>query len=136
MSYFRFFRCTECGSEYALDEVRYLCPSCSRDYRPGMPLRGVLEAVFDYVRIAKHLYKSSKDIGTLREVFSAIDTKFYPPLPVGNTPLFRIERLGRKVGLSELYIKNDGVNPSGSYKDRASQLVVAEAIRLGIEEIV
>ncbi|MCC6132517.1 MAG: threonine synthase, partial [Acidobacteria bacterium] len=54
-----------------------------------------------------------------------------PPLPVGGTPLARVDLLASELGLFALSVKNDGLNPSGSLKDRASFLVVAEARRLG-----
>jgi threonine synthase len=50
---------------------------------------------------------------------------------VGWTPLYRAERLGKALGLSQLYIKDDGRNPTGSSKDRASAVVVARALELG-----
>ena len=131
MNHFRHWRCTTCGAEYARDEVRYLCPICSRDYKPGIPLPGVLEALFDYESIAVE-WRKEPDI----MLFSALDAHWYPPLPVGKTPLFEVERLGRELGMKRLWIKNDALNPSGSLKDRASQLMVAEARRLGIDEIV
>ncbi|MDP2172156.1 MAG: threonine synthase [Candidatus Cloacimonadaceae bacterium] len=122
--------------------MRYLCPACSKDYKPGMPLPGVLETMFDYAAIGEEWKNRLKSVeqpiesNWLIELFSAVELKYYPPLPVGNTPLFPVERLAATLGMSDLYVKNDGVNPSGSYKDRASQLIVAEANRLGIAEIV
>lgn len=55
---------------------------------------------------------------------------------MGYTPLGRVDRLGAELGLPSLWLKNDGLNPSGSLKDRASFLVVAEARRLGLDLIV
>lgn len=100
-----------------------------------MPLKGVLEALFDYPAIQVEV-KGTEDSSAFCNAFSAVEPRFYPPLPVGNTPYFPVNRLGEQIGLKHLYIKNDGVNPSGSYKDRASHLVVAEATRLGLDEIV
>ena len=113
-----------------------MCPSCSADYQPGMPLKGVLEASFDYPAIAAELQTKDLDCAALCNAFAAVDPCLYPPLPVGNTPYFAAKHLGRQIGIERLFIKNDGVNPSGSYKDRASHLMVAEATRLGIEEVV
>ncbi|MCB5262111.1 MAG: pyridoxal-phosphate dependent enzyme [Candidatus Cloacimonetes bacterium] len=141
MNYFNNYRCTRCGQEYEPDRVKYLCPVCSKDYQPGMPLPGILECVFDYARIAIAWQEfciafpsanPSQKIEELCELFSPLNKEYYPNLPVGNTPLICSQSL---VGES-LYLKFDGVNPSGSYKDRASNLVVAEAKRLGIKEIV
>lgn len=123
--------CSECENRYARDRVRYLCPNCSTENVTGAPLRGVLEAHFDYDSIAKNLKNNS-----VTERLCAVETEFHPPFPVGQTPLFKTPRLGSNLGLTDLWIKNDGQNPSGSLKDRASFLVVAEAIRLGEQSIV
>jgi threonine synthase len=124
------YRCIECGREFDPLQLNYLCPDCSRDYKPGMPLKGVLEAVFDYKKIARK-WKTKPDPLLL----SAVDPKFYPPLPVGNTPLYRPSN-HPTFKPSNLLLKLDSHNPSGSYKDRASQLVVADATQKGINEIV
>ena len=50
-----------------------------------------------------------------------------PPLPVGETPLLRAERLADALGIDELYVKDDGRNPSASLKDRASAIALARA---------
>jgi threonine synthase len=92
----------------------------------------VLEAVFDYERIRTAFDPQRPDWN----LFCPVEREFHPPLPVGNTPLARVDRLGRDLGLDRLWVKNDGLNPSGSLKDRASFLVAAEARRLGIDLIV
>ena len=126
------YRCTDCGRQYSREQVRYLCPECGKTYRPGIPLTGVLEAVFDYETIRKSFDRANPDWN----LFCPVETEFHPPLPVGNTPLVRVDRLGAELGLASLWVKNDGLNPSGSLKDRASFLVVAEARRLGMDLIV
>ena len=126
------YRCTDCGRSYTRDEVRYLCPECGKSYRPGIPLLGVLEAVFDYDAIRSAFDRAHPDWN----LFCAVEKEFHPPIPVGNTPLGRVDRLGAELGLASLWVKNDGLNPSGSLKDRASFLVVAEARRLGMDLIV
>ena len=135
-SYLLKYRCIECGKEFNSKELHYLCDECGRDYVPGIPLKGVLEAVFDYEEIGRRWKQKPDPL-----LFSAVNPKFYPPLPVGNTPFFRVRVPGLKSGetVSSDYpigIKFDGLNPSGSYKDRASQLVVADALQKGITEIV
>lgn len=121
-----FYQCSNCGKRYLRDEVRYLCPLCARSYRPGMPLLGVLSAQFDYDSIRKKFRKTKPDWN----LFSAVEEKFFPPIPVGNTPFFQTTALGKQFGFDNIWIKNDGLNPSASLKDRASFLVVAEACRL------
>jgi threonine synthase len=126
------YRCTDCGRTYGRDEVRYLCPVCGKAYKPGIPLLGVLEVVFDYAAIGRAFDRARPDWN----LFCPVEPEFHPPLPVGNTPLTRVNRLGAGLGLENLWVKNDGLNPSGSLKDRASFLVVAEARRLGIDLVV
>lgn len=126
------YRCSNCGQRWPRDEVRYLCPVCSRDYRPGMPLVGVLSAEFDYGAIGRKFRKEAPDW----DLFSAVEKKFHPPFPVGNTPFFRTAALGDELGFDNVWIKNDGLNPSASLKDRASFLIAAEANRLKENTIV
>jgi threonine synthase len=126
------YRCTDCGKSFSRDDVRYLCLDCGKKYRPGIPLTGVLEAVFDYQVIHTAFRKESPDWN----LFCAIEPEFFPPLPVGGTPLVKVDRLGTGLGLTDLWVKNDGLNPSGSLKDRASFLVAAEARRIGESKVV
>lgn len=126
------YKCTLCGKEYKRDEVRYLCPDCSIDYKPGIPLRGVLEVVFDYELIKKKFDKSNPDWN----LFSAVEPEYFPQYPVGNTPFFKTENYGKELGFENLWIKNDGLNPSGSLKDRASFLIVADANRINEKNVV
>jgi threonine synthase len=126
------YRCTLCGRSFGRNDVRYLCPVCSKDYTPGIPLRGVLEAVLDYAELRKRFDRSMPDW----DLFSTVEREYYPPYPVGSTPFFPSRRLGKELGLNDLWLKNDGLNPSGSLKDRASFLVVAEAQRLHERRVV
>jgi threonine synthase len=126
------YQCENCGKRYQRDAVRYLCPLCGRDYRPGVPLIGVLSVRFDYSVIRKRFNRQKPDWN----LFSAVEPKFFPPIPVGNTPFFRSAALGDELGFANVWLKNDGLNPSASLKDRASFLVVAEANRLGEQTIV
>jgi threonine synthase len=126
------YRCTDCRKEYGRDDVRYLCPACGASYRPGLPLVGVLEAVFDTEALKGRIDRARPDWTLL----SAVEPRYFPPLPVGNTPLVPAPRLAASLKVGQLFIKNEGQNPSGSLKDRASFLVVAEALRLGEARVV
>lgn len=126
------YRCTDCRREFARADVRYLCPDCGASYRPGIPLKGVLEAVFDVDTIRPKFDRARPDWNLL----CAVEPEFFPPLIVGRTPLVSARRLGEELGLPKLHLKNDGQNPSGSLKDRASFLVTAEALRLKEQRVV
>lgn len=119
--------CNDCGAEYPSDKILYRCPACTDTAAPGEMQRGNLRAVMD----PEYL----KELGRRREV-SFFDFFPYPipspeAYPVGNTPLFGPKLLREQYKAPKLLIKNDGMNPSGSFKDRASQLVVGQAYHFG-----
>ncbi len=122
-------KCTICGRTYAPGEVEYVCPEHGSD--------GTLDVLYDYERIAGHLAKAGW--GELRSMW-----RYLPLLPVnadavraliagnvlasvGGTPLYQVPGLAERVGLRQLWIKDDGRQPTGSLKDRASAVAIAEA---------
>lgn len=120
------YTCTDCGKEFISDSVVYLCPDCGGN-RAGEFQRGVLKVLLDpgYLRsLAAKERISGEDF--LPYPLPMVDT-----YPVGNTPLIAPWRLRDASGRKGLYLKNDGANPSGSLKDRASQLVAAQALHFG-----
>ena len=118
--------CSECGQRFAIQPQFMVCPECSRAQIPDEPLRGVLEVELTG--------KASKD-WTIASLLP-VEPRFFPPIPVGDTPLWGPDRLRRELGFPGLHIKDDGLNPTCSLKDRASFLVSAFASKFGNEEIV
>ena len=90
------------------------------------PVRGILEVELNG--------EAAKDFDV--SDLLPVDKKYFPSIPVGNTPLWEPENLRKQTGFNNLYIKDDGVNPTFSFKDRASYLVSAFAKMHRIEEIV
>jgi threonine synthase len=130
------FRCTLCGAIYAADEVEYVCPLHGDT--------GLLETVLDFARQSAQRVGAQGPQSLWRyhsllpiepdsaRTLAASDT------PLGNTgwtPLYHPERLGASLGLAALYVKDDGRNPSASFKDRASAFVVAKALERGEQTI-
>lgn len=120
------YRCPTCRAEYAIEPGRYLCAPCSAANRPGRPLRGVLECLWSGT------YLPSVD----GPIPLPVPAGFFPPIPVGGTPLWAPTRLRAELGYPKLYLKDDTCEPSGSFKDRASHLVAAFARERGIAEVV
>lgn len=116
------YRCPSCGAEYPIEPGRYLCDACGSHNSPGMPLEGVLECSWE----------GKTEPGSIP---LPIEADYFPPLPVGNTPLWAPARLREELGFPRLWLKDDTCEPSGSYKDRASYLVAAFARKHGIGEI-
>ncbi len=126
-------KCSLCGAEYAPDAVRYVCPKHGDV--------GLLDVLYDYERIKSRVtptdISKSKDFSIWRywDLLPIDDRSVVPPLRVGWTPLYNAKRLGKELKLQNLWLKDDGLNPTGSFKDRASAVVVARAKELGVEVI-
>ncbi len=128
------FKCTLCGAEYAAEQVQYICPKHGDD--------GILDTIYDYKTInaqtSPRRITASADMSVWRyaDLLPLEDARrSAPPVQVGWTPLYHAETTGARLGLSNLYIKDDGRNPTASFKDRASTVVVAKARELGVEII-
>jgi threonine synthase len=119
-------QCIRCGKDHKLTETKYNCTSCG----------GNLQVLYDYNLIKKRLnYEVLKDnhdrsIWRYLDILPVTSIKNVPPVQVGWTPLYRSEKLGAEAGVPNLYIKDDGRNPSASFKDRASAVVTARALEL------
>ncbi len=126
-------RCMLCGMEYHPREVTYTCPACGPE--------GILDVIYDYALIARRLTKRKLAANRVMSIWRYLDLLPLnpqaprPPLQVGWTPLYRVQLLGRKLGCPHLYIKDDGRNPTASFKDRASAIGVAKAMELGHQVI-
>lgn len=119
-------QCVLCGTTYNPADVEYTCPACG-------PL-GVLEVHYDYARVAQHISRSQlaeQHDPTLWRYRALLPISYshknIPPLAVGGTPLYTVERLRQHLGMSNLWLKDDTRNPSASLKDRASIIAVVLA---------
>ncbi len=120
------YRCSQCGASYAIEPGRLLCDDCAPKRAPGRPLRGILEVV-----ISGDPPKEWHPVDLL-----PVEREHFADIPVGNTPLWRPARLREEFHAPHLFLKDDGLNPTGSLKDRASWLVAAFARKHGIPRIV
>ena len=124
------YRCSECGKEFPVEPGIYVCDECSSFQKAGEPLRGILECV------AEISQKERKKIERLEDDLpELVPYDFQPPIEVGFTPLHSPFRLQDQYGFDKLYIKDDTIQPTYSYKDRASFLVAGFALQHGITEI-
>jgi len=127
------FVCVECGARFAEREVRYVCPACATQQVAGAATRGVLRVELDDP--PRRWPDAPLDAPDSLAAFLPVHAAFLPPLPVGGTPLLSVPRLRRELGMRRLWLKDDGRNPSGSTKDRASLLVVAKALEYGCNTV-
>lgn len=127
-------KCVLCGAEYAPDAVQYVCPRHGDE--------GILDVVYDYARIRAgwsrdHLARNREPtMWRYRPLLPVQPDSPVPPLTVGWTPLYRAPRLERQLGLREVWLKDDGRNPTASLKDRASAVGLVKAWELGQRRLV
>jgi threonine synthase len=134
MTNFTGYKCSVCGAEYPPQDVLYLCP------KDG----GVLDVVQDLAAL-----KKSVDANTLRASQDFSIWRYLPLLPiadpghrstplraVGWTPIYAPSKLAAEIDLKQIWIKDESSNPTASFKDRASALIVARAQEIGAEVVV
>ncbi len=131
--YIRGYRCTVCGEFFETKEAMMTCPHCGE--------KGILDVEYDYDELKKVLtkkyFQNNHDYSMWRyaPMMGIEDTYIDRMLRIGWTPLSRSYNLSKELGLKELYIKDDGLNPSGSSKDRASGVAVLKAKEAGAKVI-
>jgi threonine synthase len=129
MSYVKKLKCLICGTEYNSEEVRYTCPKCGHD--------GILEVIYDYEKVkqvfSKDLLKQNYSFNMWRymPLLPINDMSKIGPLKVGWTPLYESQRIRDTLKVNNLWIKDDGRNPTASLKDRASAIAVVKGQELG-----
>lgn len=124
-------RCLICGKTYAPNEVAYVCPDHGHE--------GILDVVYDYDFIGRFFSRDSLQtnqeptIWRYKPLLPVAAAATVPPLAVGGTPLYRADRLAAPLGLQHVWVKDDGRNPTASFKDRASAVAVVKAQEKGAE---
>ena len=128
MSYVKSLRCRECGSDYPI-EPQYVCDFCF----------GPLEVSYDYDAIARVISRERITKGPLTmwryHDLLPVDAEMALDMHTGFTPLIRANNLGRLLGLNNLYIKNDSVNPTFSFKDRVVSVASAKALEFEFDTL-
>ena len=127
MRYFEGYRCSGCGREIPAGSSAGECPSCSS------PLLGAydLPLLGRTVTREEFLGRGVRGLWSFHELLPDLSRRV--SLGEGGTPLIRAERLGAIIGASELYIKDESINPTGSFKARGMAAAVSRLLDLGIE---
>jgi threonine synthase len=134
MEKFLGYRCSLCGQEYGPHEITYTCP------KDG----GNLDVILDVQAIHKQLGPGGLHAGGEPSLW-----RYLPLLPVqdpgglstplhaaGWTPVFELPQMAQKLGLARLWLKDESRNPTASFKDRASAVVVGRAREIGADVVV
>jgi len=120
-----FLQCRECKKEYD-PTFKYICDECF----------GPLDVHYDFPSITKDVFASREQTyWRYFEMLPIIDKSNIVSINAGMTPLVRAEKLGKKIGLNNLYIKNDSVNPTFSFKDRPAGVAISKAKEFGLSSV-
>lgn len=129
MSYLTLLECAKCKERYSADIPRNLC-HC------GGPLlvRYDLETIKNNVN--KSVFKNrQKGLWRFKELLPVSNEENIVSLGEGDTPLLKASSLGEELGMDNLYIKDEGLNPTGTFKSRGAAVGVSKAKELGVKTI-
>lgn len=121
--YLRSLVCVRCEAEYSFKEIVYSCRRCG----------DVLDVTYDYDAIAESLNKKvlaerAPTFAKYIEFLPILEPRKIVSLGEGNTPLLKSRRLAEKLGMENLYIKDETRNPTGVFKDRATVIAATKAL--------
>ncbi|MEW6213163.1 MAG: pyridoxal-phosphate dependent enzyme, partial [Acidobacteriota bacterium] len=125
------YECVECARRFGVGGVVYTCAQCG----------GNLDVIYDYDRVARQLTRErlSEDrnltIWRYGPLLPIEESSAVPPLTVGWTPVYDCPQLASELSIRQLMIKDEGRNPTGSFKDRPSALAVVKAQEAGASVI-
>ena len=118
-------RCRECKKEYE-STFKYICDECF----------GPLDVHYNFASLRKNTFVNREQTyWRYFELLPIADKSYIISINAGMTPLVKAEKLGKEIGLNNLYIKNDSVNPTFSFKDRQAGVAVSKAKEFGLESV-
>jgi threonine synthase len=125
MGSIRSLKCRECGKEYD-PQFRYVCEDCF----------GPLDVLYKDVKVDRKTFElREKTYWRYFELLPVADKNNIVSLNAGLTPLQQADKLGARLGLRSLYVKNDSVNPTFSFKDRPAGVAVSRAKETGLKAV-
>ncbi|MCH3965141.1 MAG: threonine synthase [Clostridium sp.] len=129
MSYVSYLECSKCGERYSTDEPHNLC-HCGGPLLVRYDLSKIKE------NIDRNVFKSRRrGLFRFKELLPVKNEENIVTLGEGDTPVIKAGKLGRKIGIENLYIKDEGLNPTGTFKARGAAVGVSKAKELGIKTI-
>jgi threonine synthase len=130
MSYLTHLECSKCGTRHEADEVQTVCQECGKPLFARYDLEAVREAV-----TKRELVGREASMWRYWELLPIRDRKNVVSLGEGWTPLTQVRRLGESLGVPDLWVKDEGIIPTGSFKARGLAMAVSKAKELGISRL-
>jgi len=130
MNFLSHLECGYCTKTYEADKLWNLCTECSK------PLLARYDLLSAKGKLSKDELKIREpNLWRYKELLPVRDKKFILSLGEGFSPLFKAARLGKELGFSNLYIKDEGLNPTTSFKARGLSVAISRAYELGVKEV-
>lgn len=123
--------CAACGRAHAINKLQNLCHACQKPLLAGYDLDG-LKSRFTPVAVRG---RSIRSIWRFHEVLPVADSFDAVSLGEGQTPLIRCRRRGPFARFSNLFVKDEAFNPTGSFKARGMSAAITRAVALGAEAV-
>jgi threonine synthase len=124
-------KCINCGSEYGIDEIVYFCKKCGDILEIKYEQNELSEALRD-----KKWRRKPLSVWRYRHFMPISNATKIVTLNEGGTGFHLCDNLAKHLGLQKLYVKNEGENPTGSFKDRGMTVGVTKAVELGIQSVI
>ena len=130
-SYIAYLECSGCGHQYSYAEIHTFCPEC----------QSPLLTIYNLKKARQHADRdeiSHRNKGMWRwmELLPVLKPENRIFLGEGDTPLLPVQQLGKELGLENLYIKDESLNPTGSFKARGLAAAISKAKELGVEKVI
>lgn len=130
-SYITHLECSGCGEHYSHQQVHTFCPNC----QSPLLVRYDLDAARSEVD-RDTIMRRKRGMWRWHELLPVLDEKNQIFLGEGDTPLLSLPRLQKELGLTNLYVKDESSNPTGSFKARGLGAAVSKAKELGVEKVI
>ncbi len=130
-SYLTDLTCSDCGRSFSAKEILTFCPDCQSTLVSNYDLDAARREVD-----RDEIHARSKGMWRWHEMLPVQDLENIVTLGEGDTPLLKIPRVGNELGLSNLFVKDESNNPTGSFKARGLCAAVSRAKELGIKKVI
>jgi len=127
-SHLSHLECTKCKKSFSPTQIIRLC-SCGSVIFPKYNLEDAKETIND-------LTNRKNNVWRFTEIMPVIDENYQLTLGEGNTPIIKLDNLGKKLSLKSLFLKDEGLNPTGTFKSRGLCTAVSKGIELGVTDFI
>jgi threonine synthase len=133
-------KCINCLKTFPISKGPFVCEDCGEEHvGPLRVVIGLQEVEYDYTdfSLTKEILaaRQERSLWRFKEFLPLKDSRNIVSLGEGGTPLIRARNLSSLTGVKNLYVKNEGMNPTGAFKDRETSVIISMGKELGVKEV-